>query len=56
MNLLIILGCLVVGLIVLVKITENAKQPNPEAIRKMSKWILPLVALSLVSAMIRTWM
>lgn len=56
MNLLIILGCLLIGLIVLVKLTENAKQLNPELLKKMSKWFLPLIALSLILALIRTWM
>ena len=51
-NLLLILGCLFIGLIIMVKIAEwqNHKQTdeNRESIRKLSRWILPLLVLGFV--------
>lgn len=51
-NLLLILGLLFIGLIIMVKVAEwqSRKQTdeNRESIKKLSRWILPLLALGFV--------
>lgn len=51
-NLLLILGVLFIGLIIMVKVAEwqSRKQTdeNRESIKKLSRWILPLLALGFV--------
>lgn len=52
MNLLIILGCLLVGLIVLVTFAEKSKPVPPEVLAKMQRWFMPLIALSALLSLI----
>lgn len=51
-NLLLILGLLFIGLIIMVKVAQwqSRKQTdeNRESIKKLSRWILPLLALGFV--------
>lgn len=53
-NLLLVLGALFVGLIIMVNLAKmfgpNNDSPN---IRKLSRWIFPLLALSLVIQLVR---
>lgn len=54
MTLLLILSGLLLALIVLLPLIERyAPQPSPETQNRLSRWILPLVALGLVLAMLR---
>ncbi len=49
MNLLIILGCLFLGLLILVPLAERfGKTQSPDTMRSMSRWVIPLVALLLI--------
>ncbi|WP_053979567.1 hypothetical protein [Marinagarivorans algicola] len=51
-NLLLILGALFIGLIIMVKIAEwqsrHQTQENRQSINKLSRWILPLLALGFI--------
>ncbi len=49
MKLLLVLGCLLVGLIVMVFLAERfGKSQSPDAMRSMGRWVLPLIALLLL--------
>lgn len=56
-NLLTILVVLFVALLVIVPMVERfAPRPTPEQTQRMSRWILPLVGLSLIIALIKQLM
>ncbi|POP51334.1 hypothetical protein D0911_18355 [Zhongshania marina] len=56
-NLLTILAFLFIALIVLVPVIEKfAPRPSPEQQAKISRWILPLVGLSLILALFKSFM
>lgn len=57
MNLLIILAALLVGLFIVVKLTERVgKERSMAQMQSLSKWILPLVGISLVLQLIYSMM
>lgn len=53
-NLLLVLGALFIGLIVMVNLAKmfgpNSESPN---IRKLSRWIIPLLMISLILQLLR---
>mgnify|MGYP007051586100 CR=1 FL=1 len=54
MTLMLILGGLFLALLVVIPLIERyAPQPSAETQNKLSRWILPLVAVGLVLAMLR---
>lgn len=56
-NLLTILAFLFIALIVLVPVIEKfAPRPSPKQQAKISRWILPLVGLSLILALFKSFM
>lgn len=56
-NLLTILAVLFVALLVIVPMVERfAPHPTPEQTQRLSRWILPLVGISLVIALIKQLM
>jgi hypothetical protein len=56
-NLLTILAILFIALIVLVPLIEKfAPRPSPEQQANIRRWILPLVGLSLVLALFKSFM
>lgn len=56
-NLFTILAFLFIALLVLVPLIERfAPRPSPEQQSKISRWILPLVGLSLVVALFKSFM
>ncbi|MCM2681393.1 hypothetical protein [Echinimonas agarilytica] len=53
MNLLMIIALLMVGLFVVIKLTERtSKERSMEQMQSMSRWLIPLVAISLVAQLI----
>ncbi|GGA62932.1 hypothetical protein GCM10011369_00260 [Neiella marina] len=53
MALLTILALLAVGLFIVIKLTERtSKEKSMEQARSMSKWIMPLVFISLIIQLI----
>ncbi|CAA0090402.1 Uncharacterised protein [Zhongshania aliphaticivorans] len=56
-QLLTILAVLFIALIVLVPIIERfGPRPSPEQQAKISRWILPLVGISLIIALFKSFM
>ncbi|MBQ0758966.1 MAG: hypothetical protein KBT72_04840 [Zhongshania sp.] len=56
-NLLTILAFLFIALIVLVPLIEKfGPRPSPEQQSKIRRWILPLVGLSLILALFKSFM
>ncbi|GLS24598.1 hypothetical protein [Marinibactrum halimedae] len=54
MTLLMILGVLAIALLVIVPLLEKfGKEYSPEEVKKISRWIIPLLALLMVLQIIR---
>ncbi len=54
MKLLLVLGCLFLGLIVMVFLAERlGKTQSPETMRSMGRWVMPLMAVLLLLQLIR---
>lgn len=57
MNLLILLGALFLSLAIAIPLLEKrAPRLSAEQQQRLSRWILPLVGLSLVIALFRHWL
>ena len=55
-NLLLILGILFVSLFAFIHFTERVAKPmDPEKVAKLSRWIIPLVALSILIQLFRSY-
>jgi cadmium resistance protein CadD (predicted permease) len=55
-NLLLILGILFVSLFAFIYLTERVAKPmDPEKVAKLSRWIIPLVALSILIQLFRSY-
>ena len=57
MELIAILAVLFVVLLILLPLLEkHAKAPSPDKLQRMSRWLVPLIALALVLQALRYWM